>query len=140
MSCNFKVFQCMLWVTYIHTVLLTCPTPCSLRPTECNYSKLPSIQHVPGMGWSSCMRRTLAETHRITKTHFHFSSCMGVLLGDIKDWWVKDFGGTLMQSQTQLASTVKAPVWGRKMGSFGSGGWEKYGVVDKHMYIITLFL
>jgi hypothetical protein len=119
--CNFKVLLGILWVIYIYTVLLPCPTPCLLRPTECNYSKLPNIQHVPGMGCASCMRRTLIETQQKTKTCFHFSSCMGVL-GNIKDWWVTHFEYTLTQPQIQLASTVKVPVWGRMMGSSGSGG------------------
>jgi hypothetical protein len=45
-----------------------------------------------------------------------------------------------MQSQIQIASTVKVPVRRRKMGSSGSGGWKKYCVVDEHKYIVTLFL
>jgi hypothetical protein len=57
------------------------------------------------------MRKTIAETqYKVKTTLFCFSSCMGVLLGDIADWWVKDFRYNVMQSQIQVASIVMVPM------------------------------
>jgi hypothetical protein len=33
---------------------------------------------------------------------FRFSSYLGVFLGDIADWWVKDSADTVLHSQIQL--------------------------------------
>jgi hypothetical protein len=39
-------------------------------------------------------------------THFHFSSCMGVLWDGIVDWCLKDFRYAIMWWQIQVACTV----------------------------------
>jgi hypothetical protein len=39
------------------------------------------------------------------RTHFQFSSCLGVFLGDIVDHWVKDLRYSVTQSPVQLTCT-----------------------------------
>lgn len=43
---------------------------------------------------------------RVRTTNFHFSSWVGVLLGNTADWWMKGFRYTVMWWPSQLASTV----------------------------------
>jgi hypothetical protein len=75
-------------------------------------------------GSARCMGEIVTETQDKDKmTHLHLSSCVGVLLGDMADLWVKGFGHTAMWSQIQLTCTVMAPMWGRTMGSAPSGSW-----------------
>lgn len=40
----------------------------------------------------------------------------------------------------QVASTVKAPAWGKRTGSAPGGGWEKWCTAGEHMCITNLFL
>lgn len=94
------------------------------------------------MGCAGYMRKPLIENqYKVKTTGFHFSSCMGVSLGDKADQWVKDFGYIhWTEPQIQLASIATGPVWGRTTGNAVTGGWDNYDAVHEHMRITNLFL
>lgn len=76
------------------------------------------------------------EPARSKKMHFSFTSCMGVFLGDIMNWWVSEFRYTYCNTtEIQLSSAVMVPLW-----SAASGNWENYHVTGEHMPIANLFL
>lgn len=75
-----------------------------------------------------------------TKSGWHgfvFNSCVRIYLGDIGDWWMKDFAYIYCNV---ITFTVMACVWGRKMAVIASGGWENCRIADNHMYISKLSL
>lgn len=51
------------------------------------------------------MKKTFTETqYKVKMTYFLFNSCVRIYLGDIEDWWMKDFGYIYCNVFTNSAS------------------------------------
>lgn len=89
------------------------------------------------------MRTITGTQYKVKITYFHFSSSIGVFLGNTAGWWMKDLKYctyTVTWFQIQLESTVMAPVWQRTTGSSNSSGCEKYHTVNGHVHIVNNLL
>jgi hypothetical protein len=60
-----------------------------------------------GVRW---LHRTSGYEGEIKTPHFRFGSCIKDFVGNIVNWWMKNFRCTVPLSQITLASTVMAPL------------------------------
>jgi hypothetical protein len=80
------------------------------------------------------------HTDPIQRRQFLHSSCMGVFVGSIMDWWVKELGCAYCNTITDSHSLCYNGTCMRMMGNTASGGWENCCVVGEHMHMANLFL
>lgn len=98
-----------------------------------------------GVCWlheSAVCKRKTQETNIESEQHIFnlvFAWEFTHMIYQIKEWKIADIY-TVTQSQMRLASTVKAPAWGKTTGSAAGGGWENCHMEGEHMFITILFL
>lgn len=74
--------------------------------------------------------------HKVKTTHFNFSSCMGVFIGNIGDWLVKDFRYcNMITNATSVYCNGTC-----MMGITASGSWENNCMAGEHTLITSLVL